>query len=68
MTRPAQDFTDADLVAYLDGEAPEELHKDIDAALAADEGLAQRMEGLALPMDALRGGWDTLLDLSLIHI
>lgn len=62
MTRPAQDFTDADLVAYLDGQAPEELHKEIDAALADDPSLAERLAGLSLPMDAVRGGWDALLD------
>lgn len=62
MTRAARDYSDADLVAYLDGVAPEELCREIEADLAQDAALAQHLADLHVPMDALKAGFDALLE------
>ena len=62
MTRAARDYSDADLVAYLDGAAPEELCREIEAALVQDAALGQRLADMHVPMDALKAGFDALLD------
>lgn len=49
-------ISDEDLTAYLDGEAEEALHRKIDAALAGDTGLQDRIAALTLDVDALRAG------------
>ncbi|MEO0390864.1 MAG: hypothetical protein AAF218_07975 [Pseudomonadota bacterium] len=60
MTRPPHDFSDADLTAFLDGAAPEELSKEIEAAVAEDHTLAQRLAQLDVPMDVLTAAMETL--------
>ncbi|MEO0937672.1 MAG: anti-sigma factor [Pseudomonadota bacterium] len=62
MTRAPRDYSDADLVAYLDGAAPEELCREIEADLAQDAALAQRLADLHVPMDVLKAGFDALLE------
>lgn len=54
-------FTDEDLTAYLDGEAPEELRKEIDAALEINDDLATRLAALDIPVDDIAGAFDALL-------
>ncbi|WP_299620320.1 hypothetical protein [uncultured Tateyamaria sp.] len=64
MTAPRA-FTDEELTAFLDGEADDELHAAIDAALETDAALLARAEALFLPpevMGAMAQGYDALLD------
>ncbi|MEL7098178.1 MAG: anti-sigma factor [Pseudomonadota bacterium] len=61
MSGASRDYSDADLVAYLDGAAPEELSREIEADLTTDAALGQRVADLHVPMDALREGFDALL-------
>lgn len=58
MTTKAVTFTDAELTAYLDGEADADLLSRIDAALEDDAGLADRMSDLSAGMDALVAAFD----------
>ncbi|MEO0380352.1 MAG: transcriptional regulator, partial [Pseudomonadota bacterium] len=55
-------FSDEDLTAFLDGEADATLEAEIVAALETDEELGARMAGLELPMDAIKGAFDSMLD------
>ena len=58
----ARTFSDEDLTAFLDGEADAELEAAISAALETDEALADRMAGLDIPLAAIAGAFDSLLD------
>lgn len=55
------EITDETLVAYLDGALSAEACAQVEAALASDAGLAERLAGLDVDMDALRAGLDGLL-------
>lgn len=57
-----QTFTDEELVAYLDGEVEFTPADAITAALANDPALAQRLADLDVNKDALRSGFDLMLD------
>ena len=57
-----QTFTDEELVAYLDGEVEFTPVEAITAALANDPILAQRLADLDVNKDALRSGFDLMLD------
>ena len=57
-----QTFTDEELVAYLDGEVEFTPADAITAALANDPVLAQRLADLDVNKDALRSGFDLMLD------
>ena len=61
-------FSDEDLTAFLDGEAPDALHAAIETALDSDQILANRMAALDVPLDPIVSAYDALLELSLIHI
>lgn len=54
MTTDPVSITDAELTAYLDGEADQALLDRIDAALAQDARLAARLEALSVDMDVVR--------------
>ncbi|MEM1298745.1 MAG: hypothetical protein AAGH68_05640 [Pseudomonadota bacterium] len=56
-----QEITDETLVAYLDGALPADAHADVEAALASDAGLAERLAGLGVDVGALKAGFDGLL-------
>ncbi|MDX8347112.1 hypothetical protein SLH49_03850 [Cognatiyoonia sp. IB215446] len=51
-------ITDAELTAYLDGEADAALTARIDAGLAVDTALAQRLEALAGAGNAIKAAFD----------
>ena len=55
------DITDETLVAYLDGALSDTEHARVDAALAADALLGERLAGLDLDTDALRDGFAHML-------
>ncbi|MEM7429765.1 MAG: hypothetical protein AAF441_27155 [Pseudomonadota bacterium] len=57
-------YSDADLTAYLDGEADSETAAEIEAALQNDADLAARMEALQIDVGALRNAGDSLLGAS----
>lgn len=57
-----QTFTDEQLVAYLDGEVEFTPADAITAALAQDPELANRLAALDFNKDALRSGFDTMLE------
>ncbi|MEX0317730.1 MAG: anti-sigma factor [Ruegeria sp.] len=54
MNRAQATFSDEELTAYLDGEADAPLRDRIDQALADDPALAEQLQGLELPLDAMR--------------
>jgi len=54
MTQEAIDFSDETLTAYLDGELDAATASAIDAALATDDALAERLGTLDFPMQALQ--------------
>lgn len=54
-------FSDEELCAYLDGELSQDVADRINASLAVDPELAQRLETLKFPIDALQFGADELL-------
>lgn len=64
MTDAARDFSDEDLTAFLDGEAPEALVQAIEQGLAEDPGLAARLDALVIPVPALRAAFDAQLALA----
>ncbi len=64
MTLSLADITDADLIAYLDGQAPDALHQRIEAGIAEDESFAQRVASLDIPIDALKRGFEDVLSLA----
>ncbi|WP_299191063.1 hypothetical protein [uncultured Litoreibacter sp.] len=55
------DISDEDLTAYLDGEADDALSSRIEAALAMDASIAQRLEALSIDVGSLKGALDGLL-------
>jgi|GEM_PF-3082430 len=57
-----KDFTDEELVSFLDGECDGELATDIALALETDTQLQHRLHELDLDIDDLRQGLDTVLD------
>jgi len=54
MTRDPHQFTDAELTAFLDGQASEDLSARITARLDSDPALADRVQALDAPVSALR--------------
>ncbi len=54
-------FTDEELTAYLDGEAAPDVEASISSALETDEGLAERLAGLDIPIAAIRQRYDDVL-------
>lgn len=54
MTQDKATFSDEILTAYLDGELDASATQDVDAALADNPDLADRLAALDLPMDSLR--------------
>ena len=59
MTSTPQDgFTDADLTAYLDGQADDDLQAALAAALAHDTDLQTRLATLDMPLGTLRAALD----------
>lgn len=54
-------FSDEDLTAYLDGEAPDDLRAEIDAALVTDTALADRLAALDIPLGQIGASFDRLL-------
>jgi anti-sigma factor RsiW len=58
MTQTSQDFTDADLTVFRDGEADADLARQIERALAEDAVLAARMDRLDGAHAALVAGFD----------
>lgn len=54
-------FSDEELTAYLDGEANDALHAEIDAALEADPGVAAQLEALDIPLGQIADAYDALL-------
>ena len=58
MSKDQAPLTDAELTAYLDGAADGALHNRIDQALAEDDALAARLEGLTIDMDGLNAAYD----------
>lgn len=57
-----QPVTDADLHAYVDSQLPAERRADVEAWLAADAGLAMRMQAYQAQKQALREMFDPVLD------
>ena len=57
----ADRYSDADLVAYLDGRLDDEERSRLKAAAAEDPHLAERLDALATDTGALRDGFDDLL-------
>ncbi len=57
MTEVHDGITDEDLTAYLDGEADAVLVARIDAGLARDPTLVARLEGLTIPLEAVRAAF-----------
>ena len=55
------EYSDADLVAYLDGGLDADTRASIEDAVATDPELAVRLGALSLDVDALRDGFDDLL-------
>ena len=55
-------FSDEDLTAFLDGEAPDALHAAIETALDSDQILANRMAALDVPLDPIVSAYDALLE------
>jgi len=53
---------DEDLTAFLDGEADGPLQAEIEDALASDPGMQRRLTELSVDRDALRAGFDALLE------
>ncbi|MBE1283676.1 MAG: hypothetical protein GJ676_10240 [Rhodobacteraceae bacterium] len=51
-------ISDAELTAYLDGEAEPELLREIETQLATDSEMQTRLSALEIPMEALRVGFD----------
>lgn len=56
-----KDFSDEELVSFLDGECDGELAAEISLALETDTQLQQRLQKLDLNIEDLRTGLDTLL-------
>ena len=54
-------FSDEELTAFLDGEAPDDLRSDIDQALQHDAGLSDRLARLDIPVPALISAFDQIL-------
>lgn len=57
----AQQFSDEDLTAFLDGEADAALEVAISQALETDEDLGERLAALDIPMAAITQAFDGLL-------
>lgn len=55
-------FSDEELTAYLDGELDQATAGRIDAALARDAALRQRLDALHVPVETVRAAFDGLLD------
>lgn len=64
MTNAPRDFSDEDLTAFLDGEAPEALARAIEQRLAEDPALAAHLDTLVIPVPALRAAFDAQLALA----
>ncbi|MBY5935385.1 hypothetical protein KUV51_20430 [Tateyamaria omphalii] len=54
-------FSDEELTAYLDGEADDALHAEIDAALEADPAVADQLATLDIPMAPIAEAYEALL-------
>ncbi|APX12811.1 anti-sigma factor family protein [Tateyamaria omphalii] len=54
-------FSDEELTAYLDGEANDALHAEIDAALEADPAVADQLAMLDIPMVPIAEAYEALL-------
>lgn len=56
-----QEITEEELVAYLDGELSADRHREIEAALAGDSALGERLEALRIDTGAIQSAFDGLL-------
>ncbi|WP_147110238.1 anti-sigma factor [Tateyamaria sp. syn59] len=54
-------FSDEELTAYLDGEADDALHAEIDAALEADPEVVEQLAALDVPMAPIAEAYEALL-------
>ncbi|MEX0364424.1 MAG: anti-sigma factor [Ruegeria sp.] len=57
----ARAFTDEELTAFLDGEADDALHAEIEAALEADPAVADQMAALDVPLAPIAEAYEALL-------
>lgn len=57
-----EQFSDAELIQFLDGTLPAETHMAIEAALATDRALADRLAALHVDTDAIGSAFNTLLE------
>ena len=57
----SEDYSDADLVAYLDGGLDADTRASLEAAVDTDPGLGERLAALSLDTEALREGFAALL-------
>ena len=57
----SEDYSDADLVAYLDGGLDAQTRASLEAAVDTDPGLGERLAALSLDTEALREGFAALL-------
>lgn len=55
-------YSDEELTAFLDGEADEDLTRELSLAVARDPGLSARLERLSIDTSEVRQAFDTLLD------
>ena len=55
------DFTDEDLVGYLDGELSAERRAELEASLATDSALGDRLNALRVDTGAIQSAFDGLL-------
>jgi anti-sigma factor RsiW len=56
------DISDEQLTAYLDGEADPETSEKIAVLMSRDPALAERLEGLKIPLPAIRKAFDQAMD------
>ncbi len=54
MTDTRRHISDEDLTAYLDGEAPDDLRREIEQALSEDDAFGARLSALDLPLGQLQ--------------